>query len=105
MPIADKVVDTVRDLDGRRILSAWEPTTLCGPHSTITFFEGRCYGRIGTKTPPPEIEALPPWSEERSRAVRGWYERQAHEAYALIEAAYPEAALGRRVRGEIEVAA
>lgn len=83
------------------VYDAWEPSALMGPHATITSIDDKWYGRIGTKRPPPELEALPRMSEERFRAVGKWYEDQYEEAYELIVQAFPEAKAGKRGIGEI----
>lgn len=62
--------------------SAWEPTTLIGAHTTITFVEGEVFGRIGTLH----------FTEEE-------FER----AYHLIIDEHPEAAAGKKENGEIEL--
>ena len=32
------------------VYSAWEPSSVMGPHSTITTFDGSWFGRVGTRT-------------------------------------------------------
>jgi len=83
------------------VYEVYEPSALMGPHGTVTSIEGKWYGRVGTRRPPPELEALPAGSEERFRAVGKWYEGQYEEAYKLITEAFPEAQGGRRSMGEI----
>ncbi len=83
--------------------SAWEPSALVGRHSSITSIAGEWYGRIGTRWPPPELERLPAWSDERMKAVGRWHEEQYQEAYDLIIRAFPQAAKGRRSMGIITV--
>lgn len=85
------------------VYSAWEPTE-DHAHSTITTFEdyGPWYGRVATRRLTPELDALPAMSRERSEAVGRWHEAQYEEAYALILAAFPEAANGRRSSGHID---
>jgi hypothetical protein len=83
------------------VYEAWEPSALMGPHATITSIDDKWYGRIGTRRPSAELEALPAGSEERFRAVGKWYEDQYDDAYKLIVQAFPEAGAGRRSMGEI----
>ena len=71
---------------------AWEPSEVQGPHGTIATFDGHpgWYGAVDTLHPPECFARLPSFSEERSAAVRAWYESRYHMAKALIYAAYPE---------------
>jgi hypothetical protein len=62
--------------------SAWVPTELMGAHHTITFVEGEVFGKVGTLTN----------TEEEYEA-----------AYELIIDEYPEAATGKKDKGEIEL--
>ena len=79
-----------------------EPAGVMGSHSSITYIEGKPYGRIGTRRLPPELERLPPGTE-RVTQVREWQETQYNEAYDLIIKAFPEAKAGKRGMGEIIV--
>ncbi len=88
---------------GRTVFSAWEPSEIMGPHGTITFVGGECYGRVGTRQIGPEIEAMRGGSPERCAACDAHREAQYTEAYQAILAEYPEAAFGRPDLGEIEV--
>jgi hypothetical protein len=87
------------------VFSAWEPSVLMGAHSNLTSDgNGNWIGRIGTnRNLPSEIETLPPGSDARIDAVRGWYDAQYERAYNLIITAHPEAANGTRRSGEIEI--
>lgn len=82
------------------VYTAWE---LDDGHSTITHIDGVRYGRVGTARIPAAIDKLKPGSEERSVAVRGWYDAQYRRAYDLIVAEHPALANERRDMGEIEV--
>lgn len=102
--VGEIVVTRVR-IAGTRCLvySAWEPSQDGTYHSTITHRGAVRYGRVGTRGIPAELDALP-YGAERARRVRAWYDADYARAYPLIEAAFPEAALGeRRGMGEIEV--
>ncbi len=85
------------------VYNAWEPSSITGKHSTITFIDSKCYGQIGTRRMPPEIDVLPAGSEERIKAVRRNYEEQYQEAYRIIIEAFPEASAGTRDMSDIEV--
>jgi len=73
------------------VYSAWEPSPPTGSaHGTITHDEaGNSIGKVGTDTPPPEIQALPPRTEQRSKAVQAWYDAQKQRAYDAILAEHP----------------
>jgi len=71
------------------IFSAWEPSTIAGEHRTITFFDGKCFGQIGSN-PDPKIYNHLPVGEERFQAVRTAYEQQYNRAYDLIYEQFPE---------------
>lgn len=86
-----------------RVFSAWEPSSYCGPHSTLMTLGGQVHGRIGSRRLPAELDRLPAMTEERSTAVRAWLNAQYEEAYQHIIAEYPEAAQGERDVGEITV--
>jgi len=58
---------------------------------------------VGSRPLPPELDALPAYSDERYRAVSAWHAAQYDEAYAAIVAEYPEAADGERSMGEIRL--
>lgn len=82
------------------VYAAWEPTTISdmgdGSHHQITHIDGRdgCYGKVGTKSIPAEINALP-FGEERIKAVQKWYRGQKERAICLIYEACPETADGQ----------
>jgi hypothetical protein len=88
------------NLIGTRIWihAAWTPTGnpfLDHTHSTITTFgDSQWYGRLGTEDPGRKLEA-----SEYEPFINGNYDR----AYAKILEAFPEAAEGRRIMGEIEI--
>jgi hypothetical protein len=89
--IGDKIVTRVRLLGlDRYRYTAYEPSSLFGPHHTITHHEGLCYGRIGTRAIPTEVKAMAGGSVERVAACRAWRVAQAEEAYGLIREAFPE---------------
>jgi len=100
---------------GELVLSLWEPSNLFGPHHTVTTMDdgqpgpgGRpvWLGRYTTRRPPADIEALPPMTDERAQAVRGWYDTRRAEAVAAIRRAMPEVAADERaqaVDGEVRI--
>lgn len=88
---------------GMFVYKAYEPTTLHGPHSGITSFGGEWYGDIATRTPTPELQALPAMSTERYEAIGEWYRQNRAEACAIILQAFPEAAEGHPSDGSMIV--
>lgn len=100
----DVTVDRLDCGDGRVIYTAWQR---CEPvfarYATAQHFGGNWYGRIGTETILPSIDALPAMSSERSSQYRKWRDSCYDDAYHLIVKAFPEAAAGRRDMGEIVV--
>lgn len=101
--IGDKIVQKYNIIGTNLVVyNAWEPSSVMGKHSSITFIEGKCYGQIGHRFMSPEIEALPAGSKERIEAVQKAYDEQYQEAYRLIVEAFPEAASGSRSMGDIE---
>lgn len=102
--IGDKLVQKYNIIGASvMVYNAWEPSGIMGKHSTITFIDGKCYGRIGSRHLSPEIDKLPALSNERLYAVRKAFEEQYQEAYNLIIQAFPEAADGSRSMGDIEL--
>lgn len=71
-------------------------------YSTHQTFDGRSYGRVGTRRIGPDIEAMA--GDERIAAAHAHSAAQYDEAYAAIVAHYPEAAGGHRSMGQITVA-
>lgn len=71
--------------------------------STIQSFNGRYYGRIGTRRISAEIEAMAGGSPERVAAAHAHSAAEYAQAYAAIEAAFPETVNGRHVMGTISV--
>lgn len=93
-----------RSVGGGYVFGAYEPSSIMGKHSTILHVEGQCYGAVGTRRLPAEIEALPV-GLKRSAACDAFRKANVEEAYVAILMAYPEASEGTRVwNGEIEVA-
>lgn len=84
------------------VYDAWEPANVHSTHSTITFINGTCYGHIHSRRDDSTFAHLPV-GPERSAAVRAHYDASDAESYALIVAAFPEAAEGRHVDGRIEI--
>jgi hypothetical protein len=108
-PGAEKMTMTTRIIQRFRVITtntivyqAWEPGTLMGRHSTVTFFDGRCFGRIGSD-PDGSIYDGIPVGAERSAAVKRAYDERYAVAYEAIIRAFPEAADGKRDMGEITV--
>lgn len=79
---------------------AWEPSTIRGPHSSVTTIDGSWYGRIGTD-PDPGLYNHLPVGPERSAAVKAAYAQRYAVAYAAIIACFPETADGIKSDGEI----
>lgn len=95
--IGDKVVHKYNIIGTNLVVyNAWEPSSVMGKHSSITFIDSKCYGQIGHRHMPPETEALPAGTEERVNAVTQNYREQDEEAYRVIIEAFPEAAAGKR---------
>lgn len=100
---------------GELVLALFEPSSLMGPHSSITGpLVGQLPGATGretlgdytTRRPPADIDALPAMTEERYQAVHGWYERRRAEACEIIRRAFPDVAADPRAKdddGEIRV--
>jgi hypothetical protein len=88
------------------VYTAWEPSTPCGRHGTITTIDGEWYGRIGTDPDPEMFEHLPVGSDARIAAVKRAYALRYEAAYLAIIAKYPELIQkGTMSNGEIEVVA
>jgi hypothetical protein len=79
------------DAHGYRHYSEWQS------------FDGRFYGRIGSRRIPATIEAMVGGSPERVEAAHAHSAAQYEEAYAMIVAAFPHTANGRRSMGRITV--
>lgn len=91
---------------GTRFLgyTAWEKSSLFGPHTSLCSHEQVYYGQFGTDLPP-EIASLPLGSKARLAALDARRVAVAERAYALIVEAFPEAGdahTKRRPSGEIE---
>ena len=102
-PTKDLVVNAYRIIaTDFVVIQACEP---CNGHSTLQTFDGKSYGRIGSRKLPHDIDLLPGMSEERYVAVKAWHDREYQEAYDTIEALFPEVKGMVQVRGmgEIEV--
>lgn len=65
--------------------------------------DGQLLAVLGSEGLPPEIDALPAYSDERSLVVKGYREVLFGKAYAKIVEAFPEAAVGRREYGRLSV--
>jgi hypothetical protein len=87
------------------IYTAWSPTDgRTARFGTIASLgQDGYFGRIGTKRPGKRITDLPAGSAERKAAAQEWYQTAYEVAYEIILRAYPEAADGKRTKGEIEV--
>ena len=83
------------------VYDAWEPAQPADGHSMLTGHGGQWWGQIGSGPLPAEVDALPAWSDARSRAFRAWQRREHARAYTLILRVFPDAAHGRRHDGEI----
>lgn len=84
------------------VFNAYEPTNMSRhEHSTITTINGKWYGTIGSRTLPKDLDALKPMSDERSRKVGVFHEKNYQEAYKQIIKAFPEAKGGHPSMGEL----
>jgi hypothetical protein len=83
------------------IFAVYEPSSLCGPHSTIMHIDGQWYGMLGSRRLPAELDAMR--GAARWDAVTAYQQAQYDAAYALIVAQHPSAAHGRRSMGDIAV--
>jgi len=81
-------------------LTAWEPSALFTGHSTITYIDGQCWGRIGTDPLTADLDALVR-GPNRTRLVRAWQAATYERAYAVLAEAVPGAEAGTRDMGEI----
>ena len=70
-------------------------------HSHYTI-EGKDMGEITSRDPPPQLDALPAYSKERSAAFDKWREGLEKRSWELIEIAFPETR-GRGIRRSGEV--
>lgn len=82
----------------RLYYSAWVPSVLMAPpgqmgHSSINGFGGHIgwWGEIGTERVPPELDALPAFSRDRSDRIGQWSRQNYARAHELICRAFPEA--------------
>jgi len=66
------------------VYEAYEPSSVTGPHSTITTIDGEWYGKIATRRLPDDINAIPV-GPERSAAVYAFHNQRYAEAYSAIE--------------------
>lgn len=91
------------------VFSAWVPSALMGGHTSLDRFDGdnRWWGQMGTERLPPELEALPAYSQQRLEAVQRWQRQKNEAALDRIMAEHAAEILGceqRIVRGgEIEI--
>lgn len=89
-------VDCWRPGDRPCEFTVWEPSLMGAPsrpaatydHSSVTTFDGRWYGRIGSRRLPADVEALPgfgrPGHEKRREAVRRWFQDQCDTAARAV---------------------
>lgn len=89
------------------VYAVYEPSAVCGKHSTITHQFGQWYGRVGTRPLTPELDALKAMSQERFDSVGAFHEAQYQEAYKVIESTFPEVSNYGQYRsmGEISISA
>lgn len=72
------------------VYQAWEPCpSIMNAHSSITHFGDALYGKITSRPLPEHFKAMMPGSNERSKAVREWYQSLYAESIAAILAKYP----------------
>lgn len=93
---------------GRLVYTVYEPSSYCGPHSTLFTINDCVHGAVTSRRLPKEIDAIPvrvagKWNQARFDAIDVWRAGLREECYAAIVSAYPEAADGARREGEIEL--
>lgn len=71
------------------IYAVYEPGANWYTHSTLHHDGSEYLGRLGTRTLPPDIDALPAMSDARIEAVREYHQMQYNLAYQVILTAYP----------------
>lgn len=69
-------------------ITVWEPSEIFGPHGTITFINGKCYGKVGTKHREEWYDHLLV-GEERFKAVDRAYGFEKERAFMIAKDAYP----------------
>lgn len=85
------------------VYSAWEISNFARNHSTITTFDDQWYGTIHSRRDDSTYCHLRGGSDKRIAAIIAHYDANDVESYAAIIAAFPEAATGKRLYGEIEI--
>lgn len=83
------------------VYTAYEASSYFGPHSSLFTIDGQTCGSLQSRRLPKEIDAIPV-GQARFDAVDAFRHANENQAYTAIIAAFPEAADGRRVNGEIE---
>lgn len=80
----------------------WDVWEKWDGHSTIMFDDthGKI-GRIGARRLPAELDVLPAMTQERSDAIRAWYNAQYREAYNAILTVRPDLSDCDKSSGEI----
>lgn len=86
--IGVNVVTKSRMFGGGFVYTAWEPSSCFGPHHTITYIGGVCYGDMATLRIGAEIEGMKGGSLERIAACDAHRAVCEADAYALILAAF-----------------
>lgn len=93
----------------RVIYAVFEASALMGRHGSLMSRDGFGWlGQIGSRSLPAEIDAIPvrvadgKWNQARFDAIGAWRAANDAEAYAAIEAAFPETIGCERRNGEIE---
>lgn len=92
------------------VYSVWEPSSLAGKHSSVTTNPfGEWVGEVSTREHPPEIKSMPvktangEYCEKRFAAIDAWRKGLYETCRMAIVAAFPEAAAGKLISGEIEL--
>jgi hypothetical protein len=100
--IGDRVVRRSQIIGSRAVYySVYEPFTAELLHSTQMTIGGKRMGQLGSRRLPGTLDALPPYSEARSKAVGKFHNEQYALAHKLIVHAFPEAEIGHRLSSEI----
>jgi hypothetical protein len=100
--IGDIVVRRNQIIGSRAVYySVYEPFTASLLHSSQMTIGGKRMGQLGSRRLPGTIDALPPYSEARSKAVGKFHNEQYALAHKLIIQAFPEAEIGHKLSGDI----
>lgn len=92
VPIGPYLVTRLAMLGGDHevVYTVWEPSSVMGPHATISHHGGnQCYGQVGTRNRP-DVEALPAGSPDRLALAMAHRAADRAMVRHLVHYAYPE---------------